>query len=274
MAANANDNSVKPTDTGTAGGIGNSLGALTGGLLSLPFQMYAGRENRKYLNQAMDEINKGYANAGNLTGEGQKYIQDQYNPFTYGAQDTYRQTGDYLGGMRQPDQARLSNFNANSANPYLNKMSMYQSDMANRGLNASALARGGVGGGLASEIAGQTARQAGLNYADANRMAMEAGNANFNQGNTLYSNNVNWQHGMFNNMLGYGNQAIGQMNVGNQMYNQYQNDAIKNAIARGQDLGSINSAKAGNQGMVWSNIGKTAGEVGASTAPLFTYGLS
>lgn len=271
MAYSGNDNSAK--DVGTSGAVGNIMGSVTGGLLSLPFQMYAGAQNRKYLNKAMGDINTGYDQAGGYSQAGQNYIQGQYSPFTQGAQQTYNATGDYLNNMTQPGMAQQSNFNANSANPYLNRMSNYQADQSNKAIQSSALARGGVGGGLAQDLANNAAKYATQNFNDANRMAMEAGNANFNQANTNYSNQAAWKQNMFNNLLGYGNQGIGQMNVGNQMWNQYQGNQISNAVGRGQDLASINAAKAGSQSGLFNSIGNTMGQIGASTAPLWTYGI-
>ena len=251
------------TDSTVEGMAGGALSTLFGNTIALPFTLYGQSQNRKYLNAAKDQLNQGYNAAQGTLQTGQQQANQFYSPFQQGAQTDYGNFQNYVNNATQPTQANQVNMDANSANPYLQRMSTYGMDQANQQLGASALAHGGIGGGLAKALSNNAMKYAGQYFNDANTMAMNANNQNFNQQNTQYMNNADWYNKQAANRLSLANLSGNMATKGMDTMRGYNTDMANSQVGRGQDVANIEAAKGGNAGSLFSTVGKGFGDAGS-----------
>lgn len=99
---------------------------------------------------------------------------------------------------------------------WLDPSADYSTAQANKAMQASALAKGGAGGGLARSLANNAQKMAMTNWNNAAQQQMQANNQNFQQ------NQQNWQN---------------KFNVANQNVGNWQNLANVGLTATGQNQG-------------------------------------
>ena len=202
---------------------------------------------------------KASANQGIATYNQGKQASDQaFNPYTGVGSAASGQLGsaarDYKGealaGM--PQQQTTT---AQGTQAWLDPSAAYSMDQANRATQASALAKGGMGGGLAKALSNNANKMAMTNWNNAYNQQLGANAQNFNQGNQLWQNKKSALDTNINNLQGVSDMGLTAQNAnqGNQLaYNQGINSNY---------MGVANSQQSGN-----NQIGKlfadTANNVG------------
>jgi hypothetical protein len=238
-----------------------TLSDLGGTVLSAPFDYFGAQSNKRAINRGIRDAQKRYGQANETMDEGLSQVDKTYSPFYQGATDQLKDTTDYLDNMKRPDLAELSKLDANSADPYMAKMSRYDLDASNRALENSGIASGASGGGLAREIANNSAKRSSQNFKDANQMATDAGNINFGQENTNFNNNANWVQNGFQNRQGLLNTTLGGANEGTKAAGAYRQGKSKNLTDLGDTEASGQKAKGMIDSNLWTGFGNDAGRV-------------
>lgn len=178
-----------------AGGVGNIAGTLIGG------------------NGQINDIQQGMTAYKNLANQGVRALQQgqsganaAFNPYssagTTGVQGQTAATQGYMGAVN-PSAYKTS---AGGVSDWLNPSAAYSTDQANRAMQASALAKGGVGGGLAKALANNAQKMAMTNWNNAASQQLAANGQNFQQNKSAQDSNVaNWS-----GLAQQGLQATGQ----------------------------------------------------------------
>lgn len=154
--------------------------------------------------------------------QGKKGANAAFDPYSSaGKTGLQGQTGaaqGYLGAVN-PEAYKST---AGGVNDWLNPSAAYSTDQANRAMQASALAKGGMGGGLAKALANNAQKMAMTNWNNAAQQQLQANSQNFAQNKgTLDSNMANWS-----NLAQQGLQATGQ----NQQLQAGYNSGINNNL--------------------------------------------
>lgn len=158
-----------------------------------------------------NDINKGMeaydnrANQGISTLEqGKAGADTAFNPYTSVGAQGAAGFGSSIANRQMATQPTASNFSAQGVGAFLDPSAAYTSDQAAKATQASAIAKGGMGGGLAKALSNNANQMAMTNYNNAFGQMMDAGNANFAQGQQLYTNKTNFDQSQIDN---YGNLA-------------------------------------------------------------------
>lgn len=171
---------------------------------------------------------KNLANQGVSTMQGGKKASDAaYSPYTQagqtGVQGQTAATQNYLNAVGTGPQANQYKTTAQGTQAYLDPSANYSTDQANRAMQASALAKGGVGGGLGRALSNNANKMAMTNYNNAFQQQLGANQQNFGQANQQFQNNMAAQNqniANYTNLTNTGLQAT-QGNQQNQLaYNQ------------------------------------------------------
>ena len=194
------------TAGGLIGGVGNYNNVQKG--------MTAGKN---YYNQGESYLNKGkadanaayspYTNAGTIGASGSTNAVQNY------AQNASK-------GMADLNASRTT---AGGTQAYLDPSAAYSSNQANKAIEASAIAKGAAGGGLAKALSNNANKLAMTNWNNAFNQQMGANNQNFNQANTNWQNNATVQQNNVGNWQNLANMGLSatQGNQANQLaYNQ------------------------------------------------------
>lgn len=205
---------------------------------------------------------KNLANQGVSTlKEGKEASNQAYSPYTQagqtGVQGQTAATQNYLNAVGTGPQASQYKTTAQGTQAYLDPSANYSTDQANRAMQASALAKGGVGGGLARALSNNASKMAMTNWNNAFQQQATANQQNFGQANQQYQNNFAAQN---QNLANYSNLANMGLNAttanqGNQLaYNQGINSNYLNQAdatqsgwnAKGQIFNNTANATANN----------------------------
>ena len=197
------------------------------------------------------EAYRNLANQGiNTLEQGKKGSTAAFSPYdaagAQGATGTANAVGAYqdqaMQGMADPNATRTT---AQGTQAFLDPSAAYSTDQSRRAMQASALAKGGLGGGLARAVARDAQDRSMTNWNNAFQQQQSANNQNFGQANT------NWQNRnqvLQNNVGNYQN----LMNTGLQGVTSGQN--IQAGYNQGINQNYLNQAEA-TQG-AWNAKGK------------------
>lgn len=248
--------------------------SLFGTLLSGGTNLWAANEGmdeqRKYINEGTQAYKDQMAQGIAGLQAGQAGLAGGYSPYT-------TMGGDAAAGLAQggynavmPGQPVASNYGPSSADPWLSKISDYSLRKANAATQASALAKGGMGGGLARALSDQSQDYAKQYWQDANTAAQNAANMNFGQQQQQYANAANWQNqqaGQQQAMAGLGLQA--QSGLQGQNLDYARQLANMHETLGGGLAGQAN-AKANLMGQYWGTAGNVAGGMAGATGDAFS----
>ena len=245
-------------------GIFGSLGAMGG-------QLTSGLGNYIGMQEANDQLNYG-------KGEYNKFVNQGIGTMQGGASGStnsflpYTQAGEtgltgLTSGITGRTQAQLPTQTDNSANNaiqnYLNPSAAYSTDQANKAIEASAIASGGMGGGLAKALSNNANQLAMTNYNNAYNQMLQGNNQTFNQQQLNYQNNNDYQQQQiqnYQNLAGLGLNA-NTTNQANQLaYNQGIN---KDYMDMADTAWNTAASKANNFN---TGINNMFGNIGASMA--------
>lgn len=217
-----------------------------------------GNAQNKSTQQGMDAY-KDYMNQGISTlNQGKSSSNAAFQPYTNAGTQGLQGYQTSIQNRQQAVQPSLSNSNPQTAiSSYLDPSAAYTSDQAMKATQASAIAKGGMGGGLAKALSNNANKMAMTNYNNAYQQMLDTGNQNFGQQNTIYGNKTAYdqsQIGNYGNLANIGLQATGT-NQGLQY--QYNNGINQNYgdIAASQQSGYNQKGK--TSGDMWNNIGSS-----------------
>lgn len=246
---------------------------LVGGVMKGIGTMFGMGSQREGARKAKEAINDGSGKAINALEQGQTGLAG-FNPYIQPGTDAAGRLNQGGFNATQPTQPTLSNFNADSADPWLKKVSDYTMRKANEATQASAIAKGGMGGGLAKALANQSQDFANQYWKDANQAALEANNLNFNQGQTRYKNDVDWQGQMFNQDLDTSKLGLGALSGQQGLTQGYAKDKADVFYNTGADVAGIESGLAKSAASGFGALGDAGMDVMTGIGAGLTNNLS
>lgn len=181
------------------GEIASGVGSLAGGLFTSGMLGAGDRKARRIAGQGVDY----------LQGLNEQQRGD-FQPYMAAGQDAIGSFQNLLAGgnpATMPTASKAFDFNA-----FQDPSAQYGIDQSNAAINASAIASGSVGGGLARAIAGNTQSLSQKAYQNAFDRYLKQNEQDFGQGQQLFQNqsqNYQTQLGGYNNLMGSGLQAAG-----------------------------------------------------------------
>lgn len=162
-------------------------------------------------------LSSGARKANRIAGQGVDYLKElntqqrgDFQPYMAAGQDAIGSFQNLLAGgnpATMPTASKPFDFNA-----WQDPSAQYGIDQSNAAINASAIASGSVGGGLARAIAGNTQSLAQKAYQNAFDRYLKQNEQDFGQGQQIFQNqtgNYQTQLGGYQNLMGTGLQAAG-----------------------------------------------------------------
>lgn len=148
--------------------------------------------------------------------QGKQEANQAFAPYTgagvEGVSGQTAATQGYLGNVGKAPGAEGYKTTAGGVSEWLNPSAAYSTDQASRAIQASALAKGGVGGGLARALSNNASQMAITNWNNAAAQQQGANAQNFGQASSEWSNNKAAQDanlGHWSNLANMGLQATG-----------------------------------------------------------------
>lgn len=195
---------------------------------------------KQYTNQGTDVLNQGKAG-----------VTTAFDPYTAAGSVGAAGFANSIQNRTQANQPSLSQSTPQKAlTDYLDPSAAYTSNEALKATQASALAKGGMGGGLAKALGNQAQDYAMKNYNNAYQQMLDTGNQAFGQENTIYGNKTAYDQSQIGN---YGNLA--QMGLGatgtsqgllgnynnqiNQNYGDIANAMMSGSVQKGRNTGNM-----------------------------------
>lgn len=203
-----------------------------------------------------NDTQKGMTAYRNLANQGVQTMQQgktganvAFDPYSKagktGVQGQTAAAQGYLGAV-DPSQYKST---AAGTQAWLDPSASYSTDQANRAMQASALAKGGMGGGLAKALANNAQKMAMTNWNNAAQQQFQANNQNFAQNKSAQDANVaNWS-----GLAQQGLQATGQ---NQQLQGQYNSGINQNFMNQGDAMQSGWNAK----GKIFNDTSKDLGD--------------
>ena len=200
---------------------------------------------------------KNYVGQGtNILSAGAQSANQAYSPYTQAGQTGIQGYTDALQNRQNAPMATVTDNSAqNALTNYLDPSSAYTMDQASKATQASALAKGGMGGGLAKALSNNANKMAQTNYNNAYNQMLQGNAQTFGQQNTNYGNQTAYdqsQIGNYGNLANLGLTAAGQ-NQSNQLgYNTLINQNWK-------DIGDNQMSGWGNKGSIFNKTSQGIG---------------
>jgi hypothetical protein len=222
------------------GPIGTAAGGLIGGIGGL----LAGNAAAKEARRAAAAAAAAQAKAREALTAGRGQAEAAYSPYAQFGTDATAMYGDALkGGAQAPEfNYQQDEF---SFDQYQDPGAQYRMDQANKAIQASAIAKGGVGGGLARALQGNSQGMASQEYAnsfnrfqDTSKMLYGQAADQWNRDNTVQQQHLNrlqgaqsqgqagqlaqssllqgYDSGIGNAWMGQASQGLGQANYANE----------------------------------------------------------
>lgn len=204
---------------------------------------------------AYQDVQRGATAYNNLAGQGRNTLEsgktasnEAYSPYTQAGKTGVSGLTSAVQNYTQNAQAGMPNAERTTAqgtSAWLDPSAAYSTDQANRAIQASALAKGGVGGGLAKALSNNANKMAMTNWNNAYNQQLQANNLNFGQGQQLWQNNKAIQDANIANYQGLTNTGLSATS-GNQANQLAYNQGINtNYMANAENAQNAWNTKAG-----------------------------
>lgn len=208
---------------------------------------------------------KNYVGQGtNILSAGAQSANQAYSPYTQAGQTGVQGYTDAIQNRQNAPMAAVTDNSAqNALTNYLDPSAEYTMDQASKATQASALAKGGMGGGLAKALSNNANKMAMTNYNNAYNQMLQGNAQTYGQQNTNYQNQTAYDQSQIGN---YGNLAnLGLTATGQNQQNQlgYNNLINQNYV----DI--ANSQQSG-----WNQKGKIFGDTANSFGNNLASGIS
>ena len=213
-------------------------------------------------------MEQGRQQGNKMFGQGRNYLTDSNNqqradfqPYMQAGTNALGQYQNTLAagsGAVNPTQSQDFNFDT-----FKSPAAQYRIDQANAGINASALAKGNVGGGLAKALASNSQNMASEEYANAFNQYLQKNQQDFGQQQQLWNNaNQNWQTqlGGYQNLMGQGLNATSTTgSLANNYANAYNNNLMNQASFNYNGLAERGAALGGGLNAFTSGVSSLLG---------------
>ncbi len=248
---------IADTATGAATGatIAGPYGALIGGGLSALGSLFGGFGASNSANKARQAFNEQAQNGINVLQQGKTAANAAFNPYA-SAGDVASQNE--LAAVQNRQQAQTATYDpvtAAGAKEWLDPSVNYQIDQSNRAIQASALAKGGVGGGLARALSNNAQKYAQTYWTQAQQNQLAAKNQNFNQQDVNYQRNNQYQQDQINNYGNIATRGLTATGANQTLQSAYNKDINSNYI----DMGNAGSIANYNKGKIFQDTANTIG---------------
>ena len=225
-----------------------SAGGIIGGIGATNSVQKGKQQYIEKSNQGIDTLNQGKAAS-----------TAAYSPYTQMGATAAGNWQNSVNNRQQAQTAQVQNTTPTGTQAWLDPSANYSTDQANRAMQASAIAKGGVGGGMARALSNNANKMAMTNWNNAANQQLTANNQNFNQANTNYLNNTNYQQQQIENQANMTNIGL-QANTANQGFQAgYNRDINGNYVGQADASQSANNMKAKILGDAANNIGSIPG---------------
>lgn len=215
-------------------------------------------------------INRGEAAYGGKAQQGIDTLQQgkadanaAYSPYTSvgatGAGGFSNATQNYLGNVGTGPDASQYQSGTGQVSDYLNPSAAYTSDQASKATQASALAKGGMGGGLAKALSNNANQMAMTNYNNAYNQMLNTNQQNYGLANQSFQNKFNVNNQNVANYSNLANLGLDATTSNQGLLGQYNSGINQDYMNWGNTLQSNANNKAGVGGSQASNLGNTLG---------------
>lgn len=212
---------------------------------------------------ANNSLNSGYRDAsGKLRSgidtqqQGLSEAQSAYSPYTGLAASGASGLSNAINSRQMANQPQTSSYDVNN---YMNPSAAYSTQQANNAIQSSALAHGGLGGGLAKALSNNANKMAMTNYNNAYQQMIDTNAQKFNQQQQQYTNANDYQQQQIGNRQNLAQLGLSGMNAGQQLQSNYRNN-ITNQYGNWANLAAENGQnKAGLAFNTANNIGQQLG---------------
>lgn len=258
-------------------GLFGGLGAMGGSLLSAAGNYFGMDAANDQLNYGKQQYNQ-YANQGiDTMKQGQSASTNSYLPYTQaGETGVSGLTAGITGRQNAPMAQVTDNSAGNAIQNYLNPSAAYSTDQANKAMEASAIASGGMGGGLAKALSNNANQMAMTNYNNAYNQMLQGNAQTFGQQNQNYQNQTAYDQSQiqnYQNLAGLGLNA-NSANQANQLaYNNEINENYNNMAdtAWNTAASKANNFQTGINNM-FGNVGNSMAQGGSAFDSLYGLG--
>jgi hypothetical protein len=247
---------VSGATTGAATGAAfGPYGALIGGGLGAVGSIIGGMGADDAAQKAKEEFNAKAQQGINTLNAGKAGATAAFDPYASAGKVGSAGELNAVQGRQQAQTAQYNPVTAQGAQEYLDPSANYQIDQSNRAMNSAAIAHGGVGGGLARALGNNAQKMAQTYWTQAQQNQLAAKNQNFNQQDTNYQRNNQFQQDQINN---YGNIANRGLNAtgANQSLQSTYNQGINSNLL---DMGNAGAASSYQKGKVFQDTANTVG---------------
>lgn len=210
-------------------------------------------------NSALDKARQAYGEKAqqgiNQLQGGLSQARSDYSPVIQGGLSSYQQAQDLVAKRKQAAQPGYNPITADSADPYLAKMSDYGQRQSQQAMQASALAKGGMGGGFLKALSNNAQDYSATKYQQAQQMAQGANAQNFGQEQQIYGNQTAYDQSQIGNSqanAGMGLSGLANYTGTAAVYNSGINNTFENW---GTTEGNIYGAKAKNASDTMRSVG-------------------
>lgn len=261
-ATDAVEGGAKGAATGAAfGPYGALIGAGVGALGSVIGGMGASDAASK----AAEAQRAAIAEANKTLAAGKSASTAAFNPYTDAGKTGAESELASVQGRKQAQTAEYNPVTAAGAQEYLDPSLNFQIAQATKAGNASALAKGGMGGGLVKALSNNATKMAQTYWTQAQANQLAAKNQNFNQQDTNYQRNNAFQQSQIDNYGNIANRGLTATGANQNILKDYNMGIADNLTG----AGNADANKYANKGQIFSNtasnIGNTVGSAVAST---------
>lgn len=233
-----------------SGGLATGIGLAGTYLGQDAYQKNAKKGANAYVAQAQKGIN-------NLEGSQANY-NDAQGKYINAGTNALGQQQDLLANRTQADTPNVTdNTASNAISNYLNPSAAYTTAQSNNALQASALAGGGnTGGGLAKALSANASNLAMTNYNNAYNQMLQGNNQTFNQQQTNYTNDTNYQNQIYKDTSGLATQGLDANNTSGQINNAYGNSILGGYEGIGNAYNNMYTGIGNSQNSAWNAAGQ------------------
>lgn len=225
---------------------------------------YIGGEKQKNaINRGEAAYNTKAQQGINTLQQGKTDANAAYSPYTAvgatGAGGFSNATQNYLSNVGTGPDASKYQSGTGQVSDYLNPSAAYTSDQASKATQASALAKGGMGGGLAKALSNNANQMAMTNYNNAYNQMLNTNQQNYGLANQSWQNNFNAQNQNVANYSNLTNLGLNATNSNQNLLGQYNSGINQDYMTWGNTLQNNANNKAGVGGAQATSMGNGIG---------------
>lgn len=215
------------------------------------------------LNRGMNAYNKNVGQGTQTLRSGQQGAGAAFDPYSQTGAAANQGQLDAVQNRTQAAQPTLSNTSAGGIASWLNPMATWQQNQATKAATAAGVATGATGGGMQRAISADANQRAQTGWNDAYNQMLQANNQNFQQGQTQYQNQTDFDQSQINNLGGIADRGLSAVGTNQGLQQGYNFGVNQNFGNMANTAMGVNAVK----GQLWND---TATGVGNSAGNMFS----